>query len=144
MALSILSLMRVELYLIIMSGGFRSPQSVSRKPPHLLQSDLLVPMLFFFVFWYSYSALFYCGGCLWRLPHSKRINCTSQYLVSTSSSKTSRSYKYLSHRAMLRDPEKYSNPHVFMPERFLRKDGTLNHEMAKDVELGFGFGRRYS
>jgi cytochrome P450 len=44
---------------------------------------------------------------------------------------------------MLRDPEKYPNPHLFMPERFILKDGTLDHALAKDVELGFGFGRRY-
>lgn len=30
-----------------------------------------------------------------------------------------------------------------MPERFLRKDGTLDQGLVKDVELGFGFGRRY-
>ncbi|KXN86820.1 O-methylsterigmatocystin oxidoreductase [Leucoagaricus sp. SymC.cos] len=44
--------------------------------------------------------------------------------------------------AMLHDPEKYQNPFAFIPERFLHKDGTLNEELVKDVELGFGFGRR--
>lgn len=48
----------------------------------------------------------------------------------------------LSIRAMLHDPEMYQDPSAFIPERFLHKDGTLDTELAKDVELGFGFGRR--
>lgn len=44
--------------------------------------------------------------------------------------------------AMLHDPEKYQDPSMFIPERFLHEDGTLDTELAKDVELGFGFGRR--
>ncbi|KAL9710038.1 hypothetical protein Ac2012v2_007100 [Leucoagaricus gongylophorus] len=44
--------------------------------------------------------------------------------------------------AMLHDPEMYQDPSAFIPERFLHKDGTLDTELAKDVELGFGFGRR--
>lgn len=44
---------------------------------------------------------------------------------------------------MLHDPEKYKDPSMFIPERFLHEDGTLDTELAKDVELGFGFGRRW-
>jgi hypothetical protein len=43
---------------------------------------------------------------------------------------------------MLHDPDVYPNPFAFMPERYLRKDGTLDDALIKDVELGFGFGRR--
>ncbi|KAF8452275.1 cytochrome P450 [Boletus edulis BED1] len=42
-------------------------------------------------------------------------------------------------RAMSHDEEKYPNPEVFMPERFLREDGTLNEDK---VPYMFGFGRR--
>jgi len=35
--------------------------------------------------------------------------------------------------------EKYPNPNMFMPERFLREDGTLNDD---DIPWVFGFGRR--
>lgn len=45
---------------------------------------------------------------------------------------------------MLHDPEKYPNPFAFMPERYLRKDGSLDEDLARDVEIGFGFGRRYA
>lgn len=44
---------------------------------------------------------------------------------------------------MLHDPEKYANPFAFIPERYLRKDGSLDENLAADVELGFGFGRRF-
>ncbi|KAF9445149.1 cytochrome P450 [Macrolepiota fuliginosa MF-IS2] len=44
--------------------------------------------------------------------------------------------------AMLHDPEKYPNPFAFIPERYLRKDGSLDEDLARDVEIGFGFGRR--
>ncbi|KAG9312714.1 cytochrome P450 [Chiua virens] len=41
--------------------------------------------------------------------------------------------------AISRNEEKYPNPEVFMPERFLREDGTLNDDM---IPWTFGFGRR--
>jgi cytochrome P450 len=42
-------------------------------------------------------------------------------------------------RAMTHDPAKYSDPHLFKPERFLTREGRLNDD---DTVLTFGFGRR--
>ena len=42
-------------------------------------------------------------------------------------------------RAISHDENKYPNPEVFMPERFLRRDGTLNEDKVSWI---FGFGRR--
>ncbi|KAG9220245.1 hypothetical protein CCMSSC00406_0006310 [Pleurotus cornucopiae] len=43
------------------------------------------------------------------------------------------------HRAMSRDERVYSEPDLFIPERFLNSDGTLNDG---DSSFVFGFGRR--
>ncbi|EIW84460.1 cytochrome P450 [Coniophora puteana RWD-64-598 SS2] len=40
---------------------------------------------------------------------------------------------------MSQNPDKYSNPSTFMPERFFRPDGTLNDDK---IDYVFGFGRR--
>ena len=40
---------------------------------------------------------------------------------------------------MSRDENKYPNPEMFIPERFLLKDGTLNDDKIPWI---FGFGRR--
>ena len=40
---------------------------------------------------------------------------------------------------MSRDEERYPKPEVFMPERFLQEDGSLNED---NVPWAFGFGRR--
>ena len=45
-------------------------------------------------------------------------------------------------RAMSRDPEVYSNPEMFMPERFLDADGQLDVSKGDPTEFMFGFGRR--
>jgi cytochrome P450 len=42
-------------------------------------------------------------------------------------------------RAILHDPEVYTDPDEFIPERFLNDDGTINDD---DVHLSFGYGRR--
>lgn len=47
----------------------------------------------------------------------------------------------LSHRAILHDPEVYTEPMSFKPERFLLDDGTLNDD---EIHPAFGFGRRYA
>uniref|UniRef100_A0A0W0F0M9 Cytochrome P450 n=1 Tax=Moniliophthora roreri TaxID=221103 RepID=A0A0W0F0M9_MONRR len=41
--------------------------------------------------------------------------------------------------AIARDPHTYPEPSSFVPERFLKEDGTLNED---DVAFAFGFGRR--
>ncbi|KAG8215888.1 cytochrome P450 [Butyriboletus roseoflavus] len=41
--------------------------------------------------------------------------------------------------AISHDEKKYPNPEVFMPERFLQRDGTLNEDK---IPWAFGFGRR--
>jgi len=41
--------------------------------------------------------------------------------------------------AMSHNEEKYPNPNMFIPERFLREDGTLNDD---NIPWVFGFGRR--
>ena len=46
-------------------------------------------------------------------------------------------------RAMMRNPEDYSNPNEFRPERFLHEDGTLNPAVRDPRTIAFGFGRRY-
>ncbi|TCD70017.1 hypothetical protein EIP91_005268 [Steccherinum ochraceum] len=43
--------------------------------------------------------------------------------------------------AMLHDPTDYPEPHVFMPERFL-KDGKLNPDVRDPNAFAFGYGRR--
>ncbi len=46
------------------------------------------------------------------------------------------------HRAMLRDPEGYSQPDDFVPERFLDSDGNLDVHGRDPTHVMFGFGRR--
>ena len=41
---------------------------------------------------------------------------------------------------MTRDEEVYQDADSFLPERFLKADGTLNDDT---VDYAFGFGRRY-
>ncbi len=41
---------------------------------------------------------------------------------------------------MLHDEDRYEDPHVFKPERWLGKERDLNHH---SLEIVFGFGRRY-
>ena len=43
-------------------------------------------------------------------------------------------------RAVLHDPELYTDPEVFKPERFLNEDGTFRDDPA--ISLAFGAGRR--
>ena len=43
-------------------------------------------------------------------------------------------------RAMTRDEDVYQDADSFLPERFLKADGTLNDDT---VDYAFGFGRRY-
>lgn len=43
-------------------------------------------------------------------------------------------------RAMLHDPETYTDPDSFKPERFITKDGRLSDDEL--VNIAFGFGRR--
>ena len=45
-------------------------------------------------------------------------------------------------RAISRDPSVYSDPDVFMPERFL-KDGELDPNVRDPATFSFGYGRRY-
>ena len=43
-------------------------------------------------------------------------------------------------RSMAHNESKYSNPHTFLPERFLNDDGSLK---PNDLEnIAFGYGRR--
>jgi cytochrome P450 len=42
-------------------------------------------------------------------------------------------------RALAHDTTKYTDPHLFKPERFFTADGKLNDD---DHVLTFGFGRR--
>ncbi|KAH9927367.1 cytochrome P450 [Amylocystis lapponica] len=44
--------------------------------------------------------------------------------------------------AMFRDSSKFSDPEVFMPERYLDADGKLNPAMNEAETAAFGFGRR--
>ena len=41
---------------------------------------------------------------------------------------------------MTRDEDVYQDADLFLPERFLKADGTLNDDT---VDYAFGFGRRY-
>ena len=41
---------------------------------------------------------------------------------------------------MTRDEEVYQDAESFLPERFLKADGTLNDDT---MDYAFGFGRRY-
>jgi cytochrome P450 len=41
---------------------------------------------------------------------------------------------------MTRDEDVYQDAESFLPERFLKADGTLNDDT---VDYAFGFGRRY-
>ena len=43
-------------------------------------------------------------------------------------------------RAMTRDEEVYRDADSFLPDRFIKADGTLNDDT---VDYAFGFGRRY-
>ena len=42
---------------------------------------------------------------------------------------------------MLHDPQRYPQPEVFDPDRFM-KDGLLNVEAGDPAHIAFGFGRR--
>lgn len=47
-------------------------------------------------------------------------------------------------RCMARNPDKYTNPTRFMPERYMSKvasEGSGNHD-PDDISFAFGFGRR--
>ncbi|KAJ4469249.1 cytochrome P450 [Lentinula aciculospora] len=45
--------------------------------------------------------------------------------------------------ALMHDPEVYTDPMDFKPERFLRPDGTLNPDIRDPRDVIFGIGRRY-
>lgn len=47
-------------------------------------------------------------------------------------------------RAMSRDEERYPEPELFKPERFLTPDGKLNPNAHDPFDFVFGFGRRYA
>ncbi|PPR01466.1 hypothetical protein CVT24_001870 [Panaeolus cyanescens] len=44
--------------------------------------------------------------------------------------------------AALHDPEVFENPDEFLPERYLDKDGQLDHSVRSPSVAAFGFGRR--
>jgi len=56
--------------------------------------------------------------------------CKSQYLPLT-----------LVVRFILHDPEVFTDPSAYNPERYL-KDGQLNPDVRDPVSAAFGFGRR--
>ena len=66
------------------------------------------------------------------------VNVWWAHLLQTylSSSSTEATYRSITH-----DPERYSEPDRFMPERYLR-DGKLNPEAADPSGVIFGSGRR--
>lgn len=47
-----------------------------------------------------------------------------------------------SDRACLHDPSVFSDPDVFLPERFIR-DGKVDVSLRDPTEFAFGYGRRY-
>lgn len=44
---------------------------------------------------------------------------------------------------MLHDPEEYPEPHLFIPERFLNPDASVNENVRDPTTIAFGFGRRF-
>jgi cytochrome P450 len=47
----------------------------------------------------------------------------------------------LEQRAIFHDPERYSEPGAFKPERFL-KNGEVDKSILDPLDIAFGFGRR--
>ena len=45
-------------------------------------------------------------------------------------------------RAMLYNEKDYPDPTSFKPERFINKDGQLDHDVRDPALIAFGFGRR--
>jgi cytochrome P450 len=45
-------------------------------------------------------------------------------------------------RSILHDPDLYSEPFAFNPERFLSQDGSLDPNVKDPRDIVFGFGRR--